>query len=208
MTYQVSVVEVSHPDVFDYMFYPEQHPSTLTYIQNQFTNISSTIMESGKKLIEDSKRMMEKFYDSNIERAARAAIRMAKNLIHPNQVQRLETLETIQAASPVMQRYIMSEPVLRELLDQQLCSGYAGSYMDTDPGTLAKWHYDWRRVNNGIVQLDGEQWVATTYFEDLKDGDRELTGDEKFDILATQDFAKLCVGRGDDPTNPFGGKVG
>lgn len=209
---QLNVIETSTPEIWDALVYPQQHPNTIQYIQSQFQNIAPTIMESGRKFIEDSMALHEKFYDSNIERAAKAAVRMVKNLTNPNTIQRLDSLEEIQSASPLMQRYIMSEPYLRQKYQEQLCSAYGGTYIDTDPGFLREWHYDWRRVNNGMVHFIGEgedeQWRSVTYIEDLKDGDRELTFDEKIDILQTQAIARLFAEAGEDPTDPFGGKIG
>ena len=208
----LNVIEASSPEVFNLMIYPDQHPGTYQYLQNQLGNISSTIFESGRKLIEESRSMMEKFCDGSIERAARATIRMANNLINPNAIRRYNSLEDIQAASPLMIRYIMSEPYLRDKLQSNLCSGFSNAYIDVEPG-FSKWlHYDYRRVNNGIVHFEGEgedeQWVARNFFEDLREGDRELLFEQKIDILHTQDLAKIFAEAGQDPTNPYGGEIG
>lgn len=210
----LNVVETSTPDTFDFLAYSPAHPSTINYLQNQFANISNTILDSGRKFIEEGKVMMEKFCDGTIDRAARAALRMATNVINPNLIQRLDSLEDIQMSGPLMQRYIMSEPYIREKFHQQTCSGYAGSYvdLDPDPSFLREWHYDWRRVHDGIVEFKGEgdqeQWVSTTYFEELREGDRNLDFLEKIDIISTQELARLYMEHGQDATNPFGGEVG
>lgn len=207
-----NVVRTSTPEVFDYFITPQQDPSTFAYIQNQFQNISSTILDSGRKFIEDSKTLFDQFYDSSIEKAARTAIRMAHNLSNPNQIQELTTLEDIQSAAPLMQRYIMAEPTIRAKFQAQECSGYAGSYMDTEPGFLNMDHYDWRRVNNHMLRFEGEGdqevWVATAYYEDLLPGDRELEFDEKISISNTWDAIKNWMWEGQDPTCPFGSKLG
>lgn len=208
----INVIDSSTPEVHDYLYYPDQHPGTYAYIQNQFQNIGSTILESGRQFIEQSKTMFAQFYDHSIERAAKAAIRMAKGLVNPNSIQRYDTLEDIQSAPPLMQRYIMAEPYIREKFHQQLCSGFAGSYIDPEPGFLREQNYDWRRIHNGIVRYEGEgeneQWVSTTYCEDLRGSDRELTFDEQIDILSVHEIARLFAKEGFDPTCPFGGKIG
>lgn len=209
---QLNVVEASTPAAFDFMIYPQQHPDTYQYLQNQFANISATISDSARRFMEEGKAAVEKFCDGSLERAARATIRMAKNLINPNVIQSYDTLEEIQSAPPLMQRYIMTDPYLREKFNQQLCAGYSGSYLDMDPGCIREWQYDWRRVNNSIVQFQGEgeneQWVATSFFEDLREGDRELHFEEKVDILSTLEIARMFAKAGEDPTCPYGSKIG
>lgn len=208
----VNVIETSTPEVFNYLMYPQQDSNTMAYIQNQFQNISQTLTDSGRKFMEESKRLYEKFYDNTVERAARAAVRMARNLVHPNSIQRYDSIEDIQSASPLMQRYIMAEPYIREKFHDQLCSGYAGSYLNVEPGFLNLDHYDWRRINNGLVRTEGDdedgRWVSTTHFEDLIEGDRELSWEDKVDILHTNELAVLYAKTGIDPTCPFGSKLG
>lgn len=208
----LNVIESSTPEVYEWALYPEQHPSTYQYITNQFQSISHTLLESGRQFIETSKAMVDKFYDTSVERAARAATRAIRNLLHPNSIQRFTQLEEFQAAAPLMQRYIMSEPYIREKYHQQLCSGFAGAYVDMEPGFLREQHYDWRRVHDGIVRFEGEgeneEWVSTTYFEDLRGNDRDLTFDEQIDILQVHEIAKLFAERGQDPTCPYSGKIG
>jgi len=203
-------MESNSPETFDYLLYPEQHPNTFNYIQNQFQNIGSTIMESGRKFVEDSKKLVEQFYDSSVERAARAAVRMAKNIVNPNAINRYDSLEELQSAPPLMQRYIMAEPYIRDKYHHQLCSGFAGNYIDMDPSFLRHEHYDFRRVENGVIRFEGdnEQWISTTYFEDLREGDKELTWDQKIDIRHNQRIAKMFALAGEDPTSPWGEKIG
>lgn len=207
---QLNVVQASSPMAFDMMIYPNVHPGTYQYLQNQFSNLSATILDSGRQFLEQGRAMVQKFCDGSLERAARATIRMAKTMLNPNAIQYYSTLEDIQAASPLMQRYIMSDVYLRGKYEQQLCSGYSGSYIDMDPGLKGEDHYDWRRVNNGIVQFDDttDKWKSTTYFEDLREGDRDLRFDEQIDILNTQQIARMFAMGGDDPTCPFGSKIG
>lgn len=208
----VNVIQAGTPQAFDALLYPESSPDTLQYIHNQFQNISHTLMESGRQFVEKSRTLVDQFYDSSVARAARAAVRMAKNLMTPNTVRRFETLDDIQSAGPLMQRYVMTDPGLRQKFHQQLCSGYAGSYMDLDPGMYGEQQYDWRRVNQGMLRFEGEgkeeEWVCRTYLEDLREGDRELSFDERIDILSTIDYARLFMERGQDPTCPFGSRIG
>lgn len=208
----LNVIEVDNPDVFDYFILPEQHHSTRQYIESQFNQLRPTIMESGRKFIEEARGLYERFYDNTVERAAKAAVRIATGLLHPNSIQRFSTLEDIQSAAPLMQRYIMADPFIRQKYNDQLCSGFAGSYVDTDPNVSGPEHYDWRRVNSGVVRFEGtgenERFVATIYSEDLREGDRELTAFEKFDVLDTQELAVLFAKQGKDPTCQFGSSMG
>ena len=206
----VNVIESSSLDSFNHLLFPEQSPANQHYIMQQLGRVSETISDVGKKFVEASRAIYEKVNDANAIRMAKAALRMAKGIFHPNEVIPLETLEDLQAAQPVMQRYIMAEPTLREVYHRQMCDGYSDTYTDLEPGVLGVDHYDYRRVMDGIIQdTEGDEegdWSVTNYLDELIAEDRELTFDEKTHILSTWDIVRMFVQSGDDPTDIFNRK--
>lgn len=209
---QVGVINSSSLDSFDYLLFPDQNPNNQSFIQQQLNNFSNTLTETGKRFLETSKAIYEKINDSNAVRMAKAAIRTAKGLFHPNSVVYLDSLDNIRSAQPVMQRYIMAEPTIRQYFHDQKCDGFADTYVDMHPKDIGDTHYDYRRVMNGMIQDTVDEageydWVSKNYYEDILTGDRELDFDEKCDVLSTWSIMKMFMDAGEDPTNIFGGKL-
>jgi hypothetical protein len=191
---------------FEALIYPTQNPVNYEFIQNQFANIGNIASESVRGFYEKAQSIAQRFYDSSAVRHARAAVRAIRNAFEPNSVQYLPTLEAMQQASPVMIRYMMAEPTLRGLYQNQMCAGYGDSYFDMEPGRIGEDHYDYRRVMNGIAHEEEGQddLVFNHYAELLHEGDRELDAFEQFGVLDTWSLAKMFIAAGKDPSSPEG----
>lgn len=210
---RANVITVPSVSSFDYMLYPEQNPVNRQYIETQLNNYSHTLTDIGRNFVETSRAIYEKINDSTAVRAAKAAVRMAKGLFHPNTIVPLETLEELRAAQPVMQRWVMAEPTIRQIYHKQRCDGYSDTYLDYEPGKIGDQHYDYRRVMDGIIvdtvdENGNDSWEFTTYSEELRESDRELEFHEQKAILGTWDIVKMFVEAGEDISNIFGGATG
>lgn len=193
---------------FDAILYPQQNPTNDYYIQNQLAQFGSTLSDVGRNFMEASRAVYDKLNSSEAMRLAQAAIRAAKGLFHPNQIVPLETLEQLQNAQPIMQRWVMSCPEIRELYHAQRCNGYDGTYVDVSPAAIGEGDYNYRRVMDQVIVETDDDWYVRIYSDDLLPGDRELTTMEKVDILSTWDIVRLFVNQNkDDPTNPWGGSL-
>jgi hypothetical protein len=195
-------------NAFDSVIYPELSSVNRSYIERQFQNFNDTLNDVGRRFIEGAKHVYQEMTSSEAAMAARAAIQSAKGLSHPNQIRALNELKDIQTASPVMQRWIMAAPELRELYDDQICYGYADTYLNTFPKDHGKYHYDYRLVMDGVIQeTEDEGWFVNFYPDELMENDLPLTIGNKYDILSTWDVIKGFIKAGEDPTNPFGGSL-
>lgn len=196
------------PEAWDALAYGEQNPLNISYFQNQVQNFGSTLTEMGKRFYSDAGDLYEKFNGSRAMTALRNVTKMAKTLFQPNIVKNLTTVDEMQIAPHVMQRWIMACPEVRTMYNKQQCDGYSDTYMDTSPGTIGETHYDYRRVMDGVVQETDDGWRVKHFMDDLHDGDRELLHDEKVDILSTWDSLQYFMHPGlKDPTNPYGGSL-
>lgn len=204
-------VIVGGPREFNALVYGQKHPGTLQFLETQLYQPSPMLNDMGQRFFADSAEIFERFNGADAQRIAQAAIRKVKAIFQPNTVRSLWDLADLQNANPVMQRWIMAQPDIRQAYHEQRLDGYSDSYVDMHPGQVGADHYDWRRVHNGLyVEQDHADydWKHTQYFEDLLEGDRELTLEEKVDILSTWDVVQMHLQAAkDDPTSPFGGKL-
>lgn len=210
---QVNVLPPAHPAVMTMMSFPEINPQARAWIQNQIHQGSALLNDFGKTYLARASEMVKMFNDGSIERAARAVTRNVKSLLHPNTIIPLTTISEIQSAKPIMQRYVMAFPDIRQIYHKQLCDGYSDTYHDHEPTVIGDDHYDYRRVMNGIVQdtvdADGNpNFKISYYLEDIREGDRELTAEEQFVILDVWDVVKYAIDQKIDPTDIFNSDLG
>lgn len=207
----IQVIHGGNANSFDMLAFPTQNPVNANYIQNQLVNFSQSLTDIGRRFIETSQELYERVNDSNVMRTARAAIRVARGMFHPNQIVQLKTIDEVRFAQPIMQRYIMAEPNLRELYHKQQVDGYSDTYADIDRGNIGDQHYDYRRVMTGhvvdFVTEDGEDsWLVNTYSQDSLGDDTELAFEDKISIMNTWEIVEMFVKAGMDPSDPFSGK--
>jgi len=188
----------------DALFYPQQNPVNLQFIQNQMSNVAQNLGNFGKAFFERSSQAAAQIFNVEAMRQlTRQLVRTSKEFFTDgNRVVPLETYEELQLASTVMQRWVMAEPEIRKAYLDQRIDGYSDTYMNVFENKIKDDHYDYRRVMDGVV-LDEEDHYVKFYIDELFEGDRELNHDEKVDILSTWDIARHFLHAGLDPTDPF-----
>lgn len=187
----------------------EQNPINLGYFQNQFSSLTAGLNDYAKNFYSEVGNIVDKFTNSDAVRSVRNALRSAASLFNNDIIKPLYEMEEFQTATVKMQRWIMANPVVRTSFIEQKCDGYSDSYVDLYPGKVKDEHYDYRRVMNGVVQFDeDERDYFKIYYEDLVEGDRELSVDEKIDILQSWEIVELYMKKGaQDPTSQFGANL-
>lgn len=203
-------------DQLEHAVFGVPHANTLNFLQNQFDaaysagyNTSAILGQATANFIEKSRNLFDKVNGSEAVRLAKAAARKINSLWLNDDIQVLSGMGSFQHAPTAMQRWLMTDPVIRELYIKQRCDGYSNSYVNLDGNAIGVDHYDWRRANEGLINLDesddpDDAWRATTYIEDLRDGDRELDLPEKIMIQRSiENMHDEMLRSGEDPTSIF-----
>jgi len=210
----VAIIYDGGVDLFSAMSGGQPHPGTIDFLSRQFNNVSNNLSEVSRRFHEKAKTVFDKTYNSDAMRLARAASRRVKSLWGSDEIKALVNIGDLQHARVNQQRWIMANPLARELYHEQRLDGYQDSYVDMQPGVRGEDHYDYRRVMNGIVSFSEEteneaNWSATTYFDMLYDEDRELDIDEQANILSTWHYLEMYLKAGkEDPTSKFNSDLG
>ena len=204
----INVIHGGSPLAFDMLLFGEQPASTQNYIQSQLSGFNQTMTDLGRQFMETSREIYDRLNDSNTIRMAKAAIRMAKGIFHPNTIHDMATVEDLRLAQPLMQRYIMAEPTLREKFRKQQVDGYSNTYVDIEPGLYGSAQYDYRQVMSGVVQdfvdESGEDsWKSVNYFHELHPDDNELSITDKHTVLKVWDLVRMALDAEVDPTDIF-----
>jgi hypothetical protein len=192
---------------FDAIVYGEKHPNTVNYLRNQFNHYSDTLSEAGQNFLSRGASIFETFNNSESMRFVRNVVKevLGNTNIETTVILSIFELNKLQSANLNMQRWIMANPAVRTLYHEQGCDGYSTTYIDNEPGRVGDNHYDWRRVNDGIMHIGEDNWTINQYFDELKEGDRDLSVEEKSDILFTWSHLDFLMALGkEDPTSPEG----
>lgn len=191
-------------------FYGMPHPATLAFLDRQVHNMSDSLTAAGRQFMTKAEELYDRFSSSHAMRLMRAAARAATHFWESDTIRYLADIGAMQNAPPTMHRWIMAEPTIRNLYHENRCDGYSNTYVDAFPEDVGVDHYDYRRVMNGVVEeTEDGGWKATTWYEELLEGDQELSMEEKNDILDTWWAMKQMIkAGGEDPTSRYNADLG
>ena len=184
----------------------DRHPGTINYIQNSINDVvrhSNILTNYASEFFSNAAATSESLIGERAILLAKASLARVNNIFVQNDIHYIGSMEEIQNAPLIMQRYIMAMPELRQLYHNQLCDGYSNTYVDNNPGDIGETHYDYRRVMNGIVVSDEYEDKVTFYLDELLEGDRELFLSEQSNIKHTWEIVAQLIKYDIDPTDSF-----
>jgi len=107
--------------------------------------------------------------------------------------------ENMTSANFVMQQYIMANPVVQDMYADNLCHGFEETYYNTQPGVAGDDRFDYQRVIDGVMHVEGDDMVVRHY---SNTDDVELPTVDKFLILETWEHLECMLLNDVDPTDP------
>lgn len=197
-------------DAFDAVVYGEQSHHNTNFFRNQMQMLTQPLISANLVFVEKAKELYERFEGSDAMKLARSALRAVSSVLMRDTVYYHAPGIHTQMAQPVMQRWIMANPMIRQMYHEQKLDGYSESYMDVDPGKIGEAHYDYRRVMDGVLVFgQGEEdWWRTEFIEETHDWDLELGIQDKADIIDTWSAIEAFVKGGSrDPTSVWNTKL-
>ena len=149
---------------------------------------------------------------SNASRKIEAMRHKIGNLGMADTIRPLWTNGAVQQAPNSMVRWVMANPTIREYYHDDRMEGYGDRYNDVQPEYVGKNQYDYRRVMDGVIEVDNETGEAaySQYYEEIVDNDVVLTSLEKASIRLTWDAIndEMDEGNMDDPTSEWNSLIG
>jgi hypothetical protein len=191
---------------FDSLAYGRPHPGTQQFLTAQLDRATNYLTSAGQQFMAGVHDLYDRLSGSTAARMLRAAGRGIRSMWQLDEIRAVQTIGDFQHAPPMMQRWIMADPMLRAMYIDQRIDGYSETYVDVDPGKVGEAHYDYRRATDGLIfdNPDDDGWTATTYFEELLPDDVELTLEEQVDIQNTWAWMREVIKQGkEDPTSRF-----
>lgn len=184
--------------------YGRPNEMTVNFLQQQFDNPSRALNLASSTFYERSRTAFDANYGDEAMARLEAVRRALRATWDEDVIRPLLTLGELQQAKPAMQRWIMANPFVRKMYKQGRVAGYNELYLDHKKQGIGPEHYDYRLAMSGYAQFDDENdWVATTYCDDLLPGDVRPTFAEQCDIERTWAAAEFEMMFGSkDPTSP------
>lgn len=182
------VVNVSEPGL-DYMLYGNKSELIGSYIANQMAAIQPGFNDFSRRVYQSLQNSYNFVTDKLTQYGIMNQIAQQGIMVTDNYYQELLTFQALQHANPVMQRWVMAHPVVRQMhLDQDI-DGYSETYKNVFGKGVGEEDYNYRRVMDGVLtdDKDGETSTVKFYLEDLMPGDKELDHYEKARVLHTWD---------------------
>ena len=171
----------------DYALYGDKTNVISDYIYQQFDRISHYSTELGHRVRDTLQNGLEWLNDTYTKYNVINKLRSNNALLQDNYIHEYRSDRELQNANQVMIRWIMANPTLNQLYENNDIEAY-DDYVGVDA------EYDQRRVTDGMI-CDNEDGTFSYhhYFEDLRPGDRELCHEEKVMILNTWDCIDWLV---------------
>lgn len=162
------------------------------------------------------------FYDGMLARYNQIQnsepIRMAKaiyrKMVHGvenyfnDRIVTLDTIGKMQNPPPIMYRYLVANPTVRDLKGKERIVGYSDVYNDPyDVDADIESIPEYRHVMNGIIHKQDGKLIATRYYESANTRST-ITPDEQFDIFYSwKNIEHAIASGGDDPTDKDNGSL-
>lgn len=196
------------PDLMNISVFGQPHPNTVTFLQNTYNSVVNTIANVSSSFMNAIQHTYDRYVNPINQQALLTAARNLDATWSGNLIRPLTTVGQLQTAPLVMQRYIMAVPEIRRDYHDGMCSGYAKTYHDIQPGVVGEQHYDYRRVMNGIG-VEVEDGIKFSFYPDELIGDDvELNIYQQADIIASMAHALSFHNLGeDDVTCVYGGSL-
>lgn len=174
----------------DYILYGKNNSNILAnYIQNQLTQLPTIFNEFGKKIYDNLVTSYNFITDTLTQHNILNKIKQQGIQIENDYIEAYNSFLQLQNANYVMQRWIMSHPLVRQDFLQQNIDGYSDTYKNVFGNSTGEKDYNYRRVMNGAVQFDKEgDFFIQHYIDELYPGDRELNHFEKVSIRNVYDL--------------------
>lgn len=211
------VVGGDNSDFNAVLYGAQKHPGTVEFLRNQVYGVASQfgdmMSQAASTFLAKTQYAFESVNGLDALRRAKAAIGLSSSVFQEDLIRPLMSIQEIQHAPLVMERFIMAQPDLRALFNRQLCDGFADTYIDMHPGTVGENHYDYRLVMDGQVVLtedeDGEpDWYAVNYLDEYQGTDTGLDHSDQVAIRTTWSLIKQAIkARKEDPSSREGGML-
>lgn len=193
---------------FDALMYKPPTEQVMNYINTNIARATEVLGNAGSNFINHVKNTYDKFNNQSVINMGKSILYGVGSHMNDNVVMPL-TMDRLPTANHIMQQYIIAQPEVNAMLQDNMCYGFQETYYDIEPGVVGTERNDYRRVMSGVVQHDEEEDLD--YMVQYTSGDDEDETDldpmDKLSVLDTWDSVMQALAAGIDPTSPDGDEL-
>jgi len=173
------------------------------YIRQNAASVINTISDRGSAFVNNVKHMFNVVNDNSAVARAKDLLTLNANVIVNDRITNV-TNSNIFNTGMLNKRYIMANPTVFDMYNNNRCNGYDDIWLNTDTTNEPYDRSDYLRAMDGVYQFedDGVR-ISRIYEED----EERLTVTEKFVIGDMWDVAMGLIEEGIDPTDEHKGKL-
>lgn len=202
--------------IFTLVAFPNQVAANKTAVDAHLAQVAQQAAQTGAQyalnMITQAQASWDSFKQTILEGSLlQSALRATNNIANndPHMIYEYVNLHDMQLATPVMQVYLMANPVVSQMyMDNQIAG-----FPDTFKGIVKEVGIDnpiYRQVTDGMVQFEEGEDSECYYYEYGQTHQvtpRDLNLFEQVSIMNTWENMNIWIKAGFDPTNPDGGRL-
>ena len=183
-------------------------PGAMEYFNQRSQELQQSVSGQAAQFFHQARNLYQIISATDATQILRNLQSKAEGLWDHNTIHLMTNLSQLQTANPIMQRWIMAQPDLRQMYLNNEVDGYADSYVNYHGDTVGRLHYDYRQVVEGMVMPTADGYTVSHFIEERPEEDTPLTLHQKADVLRTWQLVKHYLDEADeDPTSPTGNKL-
>lgn len=200
----MSLIVDGSRDYYDALMGTTVTPSLTNFLNDSLNTFSQRLADGAQDLYQRAYSLYDSMMGDQSLRQAQIIRNNFDDVWSDSSPAYLPTIDMMQEARLISQRYIMVNPLVRQYYYDDRVEGYAGSYRDPYPDVPTEEHSDYKRVLNGVLQVDEEEdtWHYVTYLDEYLSDEAPLDVTEQANILDTWKCVEAYLKRhGRDPVS-------
>jgi len=194
---QAKVINVPQGVTLGQVINPVVDTGFIDYVRNKFEYAANALQGINDAFIQSTMNLFNYFTSNEYINMGKQIIleggERNEHVIHPVDI------NTIHQAGMTMAGYIMSNPVLWNMYQKFMISGFDDRFIVSDPTLPAEERLEYKQVMDGIMNVKEDGWEVKFY---CLDENEKLTSMEKITVLDAWDDAMFLIEQGIDPTDP------
>lgn len=179
--------------------------NTVNYLQTQIQSLANSTSEYSKQLYARSQALFEQVNSDRANQLAEAVLSQVDSMMGLDIIEPLLTIDQLQAAKPIMQNWIMVNPIIRQAMYDGKLEAYSDTYKDPEPGLIGHQMEAYRFLMNGVhVEHETQSSQYSLYVDRDHNKDTHLSMRKLSAIVETQEAAVRAYLDGNrDPTSQY-----
>lgn len=184
------------------VMYGSRSDILLNDLRSNLSNYDQSILtDLGRRYEVSVKENFEAVSGWRIVNATRKAVAGVQGFDAPDVITPMYTDEAFLKTPVLMQRFIMADPVIRELYHKKRIDGWSDTYVDNYPKVIGPDHLDYRIVKHGIVERtvtpeNVTQYAVTEFKHSIGEREVKLSASNQLDLCRTTMFVRSKMSRG------------